>query len=161
MKERCVDKETVEMQKICMTVMLAALIFPGSALSAAERSSPIQAQETAADTTSCPGGYGTFSLGPVQVPSSGVTDVQAAMSQSGDVWQVDMTLTPEKAAALRDFTSRSIGSNVDICIDGVIMNAPRIAEEIAGPYLSLFLPEDEARRLADILAGTGAHGARD
>ena len=97
----------------------------------------------------------------MQVPSSGVTDVQAAMSQSGDVWQVDMTLTPEKAAALRDFTSRSIGSNVDICIDGVIMNAPRIAEEIAGPYLSLFLPEDEARRLADILAGTGAHGARD
>jgi len=116
--------------------------------------SPRRADD-AAEITACElGGAATYVLGPAEeiaVASANAT-AQVGAVATGE-WVVEVTLTD--AAAWEALTTKYIGKQLAIVLDGIVQSAPTVQEAIPGgsAHISGEFTESESRRIAAVLEG--------
>jgi preprotein translocase subunit SecD len=98
-------------------------------------------------------------LGPVRVSGRDVTVASAVLvpaSPGPDRWQVDFTLDDEGTRALHEATSKLVGKQLAIVVDGVVLSAPTVQVPITqgqGAIVGSFT-EQQAKALAAELTTT-------
>ena len=89
-------------------------------------------------------------LGPIGVANKDIVEV-AVRYEPGEQALVHLKLRPEIASALTAFTAASVGQNLDIWVDGELVNSVNIAEAVKGDQFILALAKPQAEKLAELL----------
>jgi len=89
-------------------------------------------------------------LGPIGVTRKDVVDLEVR-DELGDQALVYLKLRTEIASAITAFIAASIGQNLDIWINGQLVNSVRIAENVSGEQFILALTAPHAKKLERLL----------
>ena len=90
----------------------------------------------------------SLQLGPVGIPAQGVVGGEIRADPDGQSL-VELKLAPDLAATLAAYTKASVGSTLDIRMDGNLVRSVNIAEGMEGDRFVLALDRDEAESLAE------------
>ena len=71
-----------------------------------------------------------YALGPAELTGKALKTAQASFNQQGGGWAVDFTLTGEGTRQFGDLSTKYVGKQLAIVLDGVVKSAPSIRNPI-------------------------------
>lgn len=102
-------------------------------------------------------GEAKFRLAPASITEEDVGSASAVPLgyQGASAWGVQIELTPEGATRFEALTTRLVGQQIAIVVDGTLVSAPTVAEPITVGIVQLVadMTESQARALAGNLGG--------
>jgi preprotein translocase subunit SecD len=98
-------------------------------------------------------GTAKYILGPKFLDGSEISDASAGMGENGSGYQVSLNFKSAGSKIWADFTSKNVGKNVAVVLDGKVQSAPTINQAILGGNTSITgkFTQQQASDLAGVL----------